>query len=75
MKVALRGEAWWTEVKPIQSYFGDRDEGDRFLCLPRDMEIPGHSGLILQHPRVIFQNVLPNIGMIISTSLLLVLLP
>ena len=22
MKVALRGEAWWTEVKPIQSYFG-----------------------------------------------------
>ena len=75
MKVALRGEAWWMEVKPIQSYFGDRDESNRFLCLPRDMEIPGHSGLILQHPRVIFQNVLPNIGMIISTSLLLVLLP
>ena len=76
MKVALRGDArWMEEVKPIQRYFRDRDESNKSLCLHRNMGIPGHSGLILLHPRVIFQNVLPNIDMIISTPLLLVLLP
>ena len=76
MKVALRGDARWIEeVKPIQSYFGDGDKSNKSLCLPRDIEIPGHSGLILLHPLVIFQNVLPNIDTIISTSLLLALLP
>ena len=76
MKVALRGDArWMEEVKPTQRYFRDGHKDNISLSLHGDKEIPGHSGLILLHPRVIFQNVLPNIDTIISTSLLLALLP
>jgi len=76
MKVALRGDArWMEEVKPIQRYFRDRDESNKSLCLHRNMGIPGHSGLILLPPIFSISECCAQYGKIVSTCLLLVLLP
>ena len=64
MKVALLGDArWMEEVNPIQSYFRDRDESNKSLCVY--VEIWRFQGTVVSfypYHYLIFQNVVPNMA-------------